>query len=69
MLQSQGKPARARCGFGRYFKAGWYEDHWICEYWNDEQGRWIMVDAQLDDFLLSAPGKAPDWGFSLEIHG
>jgi len=52
MLQSQGKPARARCGFGRYFNPGWYEDHWICEYWNDEQNRWIMVDAQLDDFQI-----------------
>ena len=50
MLQSQGKPARARCGFGRYFMPGWHEDHWICEYWNDNQSRWIMVDAQLDDF-------------------
>jgi hypothetical protein len=50
MLQYQGIPARARCGFGRYFKAGWHEDHWICEYWNDAQARWMMVDAQLDDF-------------------
>jgi len=50
MLQNQGKPARARCGFSRYFMAGWYEDHWICEYWSDKQSRWIMVDAQLDDF-------------------
>ena len=52
ILQSQGVPARARCGFGRYFMPGWYEDHWICEYWSDEKGRWIMVDAQLDDFQI-----------------
>jgi hypothetical protein len=50
MLQYQGIPARARCGFGRYFEAGRYEDHWICEYWSEKQARWIMVDAQLDDF-------------------
>ena len=50
MLRYQGIPARARCGFGRYFKAGWYEDHWICEHWSEEHHRWIMVDAQLDDF-------------------
>ena len=50
MLRHQGKPARARCGFGRYFKTGWYEDHWICEHWSEEHHRWIMVDAQLDDF-------------------
>ncbi|NIM93658.1 MAG: transglutaminase domain-containing protein [Anaerolineales bacterium] len=50
MLQYHGKPARARCGFGKYFKSGWHEDHWICEYWNENQSRWIMVDAQLDNF-------------------
>ena len=27
-----------------------YEDHWVCEYWNADQQRWIMVDAQLDQF-------------------
>ena len=50
MLQSLGIPARARCGFGRYFLSGWHEDHWICEYWSEEHHKWIMVDAQLDDF-------------------
>jgi len=50
MLQSLGIPARARCGFGKYFMSGWYEDHWICEYWSEEHHKWIMVDAQLDDF-------------------
>ncbi len=25
-----------------------YEDHWVCEYWNAAQQRWILVDAQLD---------------------
>ncbi len=50
MLQSQGRPARARCGFGRYFTPGWHEDHWICETWSERQKRWIMVDAQLDAF-------------------
>jgi len=50
MLQSLGIPARARCGFGRYFMSGWHEDHWICEYWSEEHHKWIMVDAQLDDF-------------------
>jgi len=56
MLQNQGKPARARCGFGKYFEAGRYEDHWLCEYWSDEQSRWIMVDAQLDEFQCQELG-------------
>jgi hypothetical protein len=48
ILRQQGVPARARCGFGAYFTPDHYEDHWVCEYWNAAQQRWIMVDAQLD---------------------
>jgi len=50
MLRQQGVPARGRCGFGAYFTPGTYEDHWVCEYWNAAQQRWIRVDAQLDQF-------------------
>ena len=48
MLRHQGVPARARCGFGAYFTPGKYEDHWVGEYWSGDEGRWVMVDAQLD---------------------
>jgi hypothetical protein len=34
ILRAQGVPARPRCGFGAYFNAGKFEDHWVCEYWN-----------------------------------
>ncbi len=47
-LRAAGVPARARCGFGAYFRPGWYEDHWVAEYWNAREGRWRMVDAQID---------------------
>jgi hypothetical protein len=47
-LRAAGVPARARCGFGAYFRPGWFEDHWVAEYWNAADGRWQMVDAQLD---------------------
>ncbi len=50
MLRHQGVPARARCGFGAYFLPDHYEDHWVCEYWNADEARWILVDAQLDAF-------------------
>ena len=50
MLRQQGIPARARCGFGAYFLPNHYEDHWVAEYWNAAQGRWVLVDAQLDEF-------------------
>jgi hypothetical protein len=47
-LRAAGVPARARCGFGTYFRPGWLEDHWVAEYWNSVDNRWQMVDAQLD---------------------
>jgi hypothetical protein len=48
-LRAAGVPARARCGFGAVFRPGWFEDHWVAEYWNAAPRRWQMVDAQLDD--------------------
>jgi hypothetical protein len=54
MLRIQGIPARARCGFGAYFNAGKFEDHWVCEYWNAAESRWILVDAQMDSVQRNA---------------
>jgi hypothetical protein len=53
MLQSKGTPARPRCGFGAYFLPNHYEDHWVCEYWNEAEQRWVLVDAQLDELQQS----------------
>jgi hypothetical protein len=52
-LRHRGVPARARSGFGTYFAPGEYMDHWVCEYWNDDDGRWVMVDAQIDELQTS----------------
>jgi hypothetical protein len=54
ILREKGIPARTRCGFGAYFSPGKFEDHWVCEYWNAGQARWILVDAQLDAVQRSA---------------
>jgi hypothetical protein len=48
-LRANGIPARARVGFGSFFNPPQYEDHWVGEYWNASQKRWILVDAQLDE--------------------
>jgi hypothetical protein len=53
LLQAKGIPARTRCGFATYFVSGKYVDHWVAEYWNDREQRWVMVDAQLDPFQLA----------------
>ena len=47
-LRSQGIPARARCGFGSYFNPPFFEDHWVCEYWNESMNRWMLADPQFD---------------------
>jgi Transglutaminase-like superfamily len=49
MLRAQGTPARARCGFGGYFGSAMFEDHWVCEYWDEAAQRWRLADAQIDD--------------------
>jgi hypothetical protein len=54
LLRHQGVPARARCGFGAYFMPNHYEDHWVTEYWNQDQRRWVLVDAQLDALQCEA---------------
>jgi hypothetical protein len=46
LFRARGVPARARCGFGAYFKPGWFEDHWVVEYFDG--GRWKLLDAQID---------------------
>jgi len=48
MQRAQGVAARARCGFGAYFEKGKFVDHWVTEYWNEAQKRWVLVDSQLD---------------------
>ena len=49
IFRQHGAPARARVGFGGYFNPGKYEDHWVCEYWSVEKGRWALLDVQFDD--------------------
>lgn len=48
MLRAHGIPARARCGFGAYFNPPQFEDHWVCEYWDAGERRWVLADTQLD---------------------
>jgi hypothetical protein len=50
ILRSQGLPARLRCGFAAYFGSGW-EDHWVCEYWDNLAQTWRLSDPQIDQML------------------
>ncbi len=50
ILKAKGIPARARSGFAFYVTedntAG---DHWITEYYDEKEKRWILVDADMHD--------------------
>ena len=47
-------PARMRVGFATYLPEGQYIDHYLCQYWNAGENRWVIVDAQLDNLQRQA---------------
>jgi hypothetical protein len=53
-LRHKGIPARMRVGFATYFMPGQYVDHYLCQYWNQTESRWVLVDAQIDDLQRRA---------------
>lgn len=46
-LRLRGIAARARCGFATYFVADKFVDHWITEYWNTDEQRWVRIDSEI----------------------
>jgi Transglutaminase-like superfamily len=52
IFRHHGVPARGRGGFGAYFNPGKFEDHWVCEYWKPDEGRWALLDSQFDDIFI-----------------
>lgn len=56
LLRLRGTPSRARCGFATYFRRGLNVDHWITEYWQAQERRWVRVDTEiLGQSLLGRP--------------
>ena len=49
ILRAHAIPARMRYGFAGYLNPGFYEEHVLCEYWNREKQKWMLVDTQFDD--------------------
>jgi len=48
ILKTKGYSARVRSGFAPYIKYdGVAHDHWITEYFNDKEKRWILVDPDM----------------------
>ena len=46
ILKAKGIPTRVRSGFAEYLRHdGIYYDHWITEYYDKKDNKWILVDA------------------------
>ncbi|WP_102399031.1 transglutaminase domain-containing protein [Haloimpatiens massiliensis] len=45
ILKAKGIPCRSRAGFAPYFHENESVDHWINQYWNERENRWITFDA------------------------
>lgn len=70
ILKAKGIPARARCGFAPYFEVEGLDkdksyDHWINQYWNEKESRWITLDpdACLEDYIKFDVFDMPDKSF------
>jgi len=44
ILKYRGIPARVRCGHATYLIPGFHASHTICEVWNENDKRWMLVD-------------------------
>lgn len=58
LLHHQGVPARVRSGF--VMTGEEHYNHWITEYWRDEENRWVRVDPQLGPEQRRAAGVTYD---------
>jgi Transglutaminase-like superfamily len=57
-LRHHGVPARVRVGFANYFGPGFYDDHWVTEYWDGSS--WRLMDAEL------TPGVRRHFGITFD---
>lgn len=53
LLRERGIPARARAVFAAYWDQDMDTTHWVTEYWAENEGRWILTDADLDDEAMA----------------
>ncbi len=66
ILKSKGIPARCRSGFAPYCLPGISADHWINQYWNETEQRWVTLDADgffdhLEFNQFDIPESQFDW--------
>jgi Transglutaminase-like superfamily len=62
LARHKGIPARARVGFSAYFHPGWLIDHVVAEVWDEREGRWRLVDGEMDaGWTPEVNGRTVDW--------
>lgn len=57
ILKANGIPCRSRAGWSTYLREGAWLDHWVNEYYNVKENRWVMFD--LDDLYDKDYQKYP----------
>jgi excinuclease ABC subunit A len=62
MLRHREIPARMRVGFAKYLdpQGPMHIDHWIVEYWDPGEERWILTDPQIDPVFREQMGIETD---------
>ena len=48
ILKFRGIPARLRTGHATYIMPGFHISHTVCEVWNENEIRWMLVDPSMD---------------------
>lgn len=68
ILKAKGIPARVRSGYANYFlpkRENIYYDHWIVQYYKENEARWVNVDADavynVDFNQWDFPHKEFEW--------
>jgi hypothetical protein len=62
LARHKGIPARARVGFAAYFNPGWLIDHVVAEVWDAREGRWRLVDGEMNGgWRPEVNGQPVDW--------
>jgi hypothetical protein len=62
LARHKGIAARARVGFAAYIRPGWLIDHAIAEVWDAREGRWRLVDPEMDGaWTPELNGRRADW--------
>ena len=60
ILKHRGIPTRVRAGYATYLAQGFHVNHAICEVWNKNDKRWMLVDPSMD--MIDFNKKKFDFG-------